>query len=206
MTLREKQSVFVILVADLIQHARTLGYGSAWLPASWPPIAGLFKRSRPPAIARLVMAVDVDSVKREALRRVAHICHELSKVVAPRFTHRNAATAVHSEATIARVEAATLRGRPCDIGFSAPMAMAAVAMSVIISSAPRIVLQTPTTFSVPARQVGLGNERVAATITATDPSRPEALTAIRGVWSSLGCHQSAESLAGEILECPHGSL
>lgn len=78
-----------------------------------PAIVDLLTLCRPANVARLVVAVHVDPIKRMGRRgSPADISEEHDEVVRPLSAHRDAAATVQMELAVPGVGAATLRARP----------------------------------------------------------------------------------------------
>lgn len=78
-------------------------------------ISGLGVVSSPSTIARLVVAIDINSIKAESIWAYAHVCEELRKGRTPCIAHRYASTAIMLKTGHIRVIAPTLCMLPSSI-------------------------------------------------------------------------------------------
>lgn len=113
-----RQSVHQRL-ANLSRAARDFGYRQhlalPFVDLAIAPIARLFRRARPTAILRFVIAVTVDAVKRSPVWPWPHVRKERSKGIAPGGVHRYASAAIVGELRISRVVASVFGIQPSSV-------------------------------------------------------------------------------------------
>ena len=80
-----------------------------------PSVPGLFGSSRPSAVARFVMPVVVDSIKRKSWRAATHVCQERAEIVSPAFADGDSTGAVILVGGILRIRAASFHVAPARI-------------------------------------------------------------------------------------------
>ena len=108
------------------------------------PVSHLLRMSSPSAVARFVVAVVVDAIKRQFIGPVAHIRQEVVEDQ-PALTNNNPATAVIRPGLAPEIETTGLHGLPGSIGWGAVTTMI---MSMPQRSSPwknyrRIAMRVP---------------------------------------------------------------
>lgn len=136
-------------------------------------IPRLLQASRPAAIARLVIAVVFDALKRQADRLLAHIFQKGGEVVTPTVTHSDAPGTVAVESRIGGVVAPPFCVEPGRIR----------SRTVVVTVSSRCVaksfaLETPAALRVAGAKVRRCYDRFAATDAPTVPRHASLLTSI----------------------------
>ncbi len=127
-------------------------------------IVRLLKRCRPSTVARSVIAVVVQSVKRQAWRARSHVSKKGGEVIAPFVAHRNAASAV-----VLRVLSICIEAAP--FGFAPRVVFTRSALSVCSTSGNQFVFgKAPTRARDSVRQAPPVDGRDGSAVTLTDPA------------------------------------
>ena len=151
-------------------------------------VVALFHASRPAHVARLVMAVVVDTIQGQLWRwPLSHVAQERSEIAPPRLHDRNPPTAVVVEQMVARVQASRLDAFPEGI-FG--RAFAAVLRQQVATD---FTVEATTTARDTAKQV---RARDKGLITAVARAVPRDLFSLR--WAANIYHQSREALAAQV--------
>src|SRR6185437_14179024 len=115
------------------------------------------------AIARFVVAVDIDAVERPKRRRVAHVGDEILEAE-PAFADANAASAVPNKGRIIWIETPLKHIAPAPIDARRPAA------SGVTVRHQMVALQAPVTAGKSAAQMGSVDDALATTIADADPN------------------------------------
>jgi hypothetical protein len=153
-------------------------------------ISQLFFLGLPATVARLIVAVVVETTERMMRRTLAHIGHECLEAILPTVTHRNATSAVVSIIHRIRIKTPRLRCAPRTILTAKGLAVCQM------QGSGKFVIETAAAASISGSQGIASNNALVAAITPAHPSGTP--TAIAGSVAAFDDCQSVESLTGQV--------
>lgn len=164
------------------------------------PVSGLFRKGRPFAVCRFVMAVAVDALKCVAGWALPHIRNKVCGAFLPPIANRNASAAIGGVTLIARVLASvncvSQRRQSSDARFCFQNAMTSCALR------HSFTLKAPTASDCPSQDNARSCRRVVPAVASKTPKRIPAFC--YDALNPFRCYQPAKSHAGDVFCFSHG--